>query len=124
MIRSRLGRAGCGPTVAEEPCVGAGRFALGVRPTGNAARPVPEGAEEAAAEETLTPAPGDAAVSKPFRLAGAVLLVGAAALCGYGFLSVPVAGANARSVRVLYGISGVVYLGVAALLAWPRKRGN
>jgi hypothetical protein len=62
-------------------------------------------------------------MSKLVRLVGAILLVGVTASCVYGFLSVPEAGAEASSVRLLYGAVGVVSVGGAAWLAWPRPAG-
>jgi hypothetical protein len=59
-------------------------------------------------------------MSKLVRLVGAVLLVGVTAFCVYGFLSAPEAGVAAGSVRLLYGAVGVVSVGGAAWLAWPR----
>jgi hypothetical protein len=59
-------------------------------------------------------------MSKLVRLVGAIVLVGVAAFCVYGFLSAPEAGADVGSVRLLYGAIGVVSVGGAAWLAWPR----
>jgi len=61
-------------------------------------------------------------MSKVVRIAGAVVLVGIAAFCVFGFLSAAEAGADAVwSVRILYGAIGLASLGGAAWLAWPKQ---
>jgi hypothetical protein len=63
-------------------------------------------------------------MSKLVRLVGAVLLVGIAGFCVFGFLAAAEAPAEAvGSVRLLYAVVGVASLGVAGWLAWPRQWG-
>lgn len=60
---------------------------------------------------------------KLVRLVAAILLVGVTAFCVFGFLAAPEAGTNAGSFRLLYSAVGVVSLGGAGWLAWPRPAG-
>jgi hypothetical protein len=63
-------------------------------------------------------------MSKLVRLVGAVLLLGVTAFCAYGFLSASEAGAAAGSFRLLYCVVGIVSVGGAGWLAWPRNSGS
>ena len=58
------------------------------------------------------------------RLACAILLVGVTAFWVFGFLSAGEAGDAAGSARLVYGVIGVVSLGGAAWVAWPRQAGS
>ena len=50
---------------------------------------------------------------------GAILLLGMAAFCAFGFLAATEAGPDAGWYRLLYGVLGMVTTGGAVGLAWP-----
>lgn len=61
-------------------------------------------------------------MTKLIRIAGAVLLIGVAAFCVFGFLAAAEAPSEIVFFRVLYSVIGLASFGTAGWLAWPRSR--
>ena len=55
------------------------------------------------------------------RIVGATVLIAVAAFCVFGFLAAGEVPADANSFRLVYGAAGVVSVGTAVWLAWPRR---
>lgn len=61
-------------------------------------------------------------MTKLIRTVGAVLLVGVTAFCVFGFLAASEAPADSIVwFRLMYGVVGIVSVGTAVYLVWPRS---